>query len=305
MGVKVSVVIPAYNEEDVIRGCIESVLKNNFKNMEIIVVDDGSKDRTVEEVRSIKDRRVKVVQLKKNSGAARARNTGIDNAKGEFIILTDADCVVSENWVSEHLKSLKKYDFVLGSSTPINVGEGLISKAFYCMSMEKWEKKRGKIVSATTANGSFRREVFEKVRFDESFRTAAYEDEDFTIRVEEVGFKKGYNPKAGVKHVFHESLCGQLRRSFLASDAFNVFARKHRTWKRTGLQVISVAVTIIFPLLIPFSFLLALKDFEHMCRASRKLGMGYLPFLLVFETARNAVHSFGTTYHLIKPRWRG
>ncbi len=63
-----SVVIPVYNEEDVIARCVDSILKNKSADMEIILVNDGSKDRTADVIRCIKDKRVRLFELEKNSG---------------------------------------------------------------------------------------------------------------------------------------------------------------------------------------------------------------------------------------------
>lgn len=86
----ISVIIPLYNKESSIRRSIGSVLAQSFQNFEIIVVDDGSTDRSVEYLESIKDSRIRLIR-QKNQGVSVARNRGIKEAKGEFIALLDAD----------------------------------------------------------------------------------------------------------------------------------------------------------------------------------------------------------------------
>ncbi len=88
----VSVIIPAYNAEDFIRATLESVLSQTYKNIEVIVVDDGSRDRTVEIVEcfAARDNRVILIQ-QVNSGVAAARNCAIQKSKGEYIAPIDAD----------------------------------------------------------------------------------------------------------------------------------------------------------------------------------------------------------------------
>jgi glycosyltransferase involved in cell wall biosynthesis len=88
----VSVVIPAYNAEAFIQKTLTSVLSQTYKNLEILVIDDGSTDRTVEIVEAMAegDRRIRLLQ-QSNSGVAAARNLGIKHAKGEFIAPLDAD----------------------------------------------------------------------------------------------------------------------------------------------------------------------------------------------------------------------
>lgn len=86
---KVSIIIPAYNAVRFIRQTIESVLAQTFQDFEIIVVDDGSSDKTADIARSFGEP-VYCIQ-KPNGGVSRARNTGIGNAKGEYIAFLDAD----------------------------------------------------------------------------------------------------------------------------------------------------------------------------------------------------------------------
>ncbi|MBD1995857.1 glycosyltransferase family 2 protein [Leptolyngbya sp. FACHB-541] len=88
----VSVIIPAYNAEAFIQRTLTSVLSQTYKNLEVLVIDDGSTDRTVEIVQAMAegDRRIHLLQ-QPNSGVAAARNLGIKHAKGEFIAPLDAD----------------------------------------------------------------------------------------------------------------------------------------------------------------------------------------------------------------------
>ncbi len=88
----VSVVIPAYNAERFIRQTLESVLAQTYKNIEVLVVDDGSQDRTADIVRETADRDDRIILLSQaNSGVAAARNLAIQHSKGEFIAPIDAD----------------------------------------------------------------------------------------------------------------------------------------------------------------------------------------------------------------------
>lgn len=87
---KVSVIIPAYNAEKTIRATIETVQQQTFQDFELIIVNDGSKDKTLEIVASIEDERIKVFSYQ-NSGLSTARNRGISKANGEYIALLDAD----------------------------------------------------------------------------------------------------------------------------------------------------------------------------------------------------------------------
>lgn len=87
----VSVVIPAYNREASIVAAIESVLAQSYGDFELLVVDDGSKDGTLEAARTVRDPRLRVIAAEKNSGAAGARNLGAREARGTWIAFQDSD----------------------------------------------------------------------------------------------------------------------------------------------------------------------------------------------------------------------
>ncbi|MBW4641974.1 MAG: glycosyltransferase [Goleter apudmare HA4340-LM2] len=96
---KTSVIIPAYNAEKTIAETIESVQKQTFSDFELIVINDGSKDRTVEIVETIQDERLQIFSYE-NGGVPVARNRGISYATGEFIAFLDAD----DLWTADKLE---------------------------------------------------------------------------------------------------------------------------------------------------------------------------------------------------------
>jgi len=98
---KVSVIIPLYNKEKYIRRAIDSVLVQSVQDFEIIVVDDGSTDRSVEVVQGIKEDRIMLVQ-QENQGECAARNTGIDKARSDLIAILDAD----DAWTRQFLETV-------------------------------------------------------------------------------------------------------------------------------------------------------------------------------------------------------
>ena len=95
----VSVIMPVFNAERFISRSIESVLSQTYENLELIVVDDCSTDRSLEIVRSFKDDRLKIIALAMNSGVADARNIGINAALGRFLAFCDSD----DFWFTEKL----------------------------------------------------------------------------------------------------------------------------------------------------------------------------------------------------------
>lgn len=86
----ISVIIPLYNKETIVRKSIESVLSQSFKDFELIIVNDGSTDRSMEIVHSIEDKRIRLME-QDNTGPSAARNKGIYSAKADWIVFLDAD----------------------------------------------------------------------------------------------------------------------------------------------------------------------------------------------------------------------
>ena len=86
----ISVIIPTYNRAKLLPRAVESVLNQTYQDIELIIVDDGSTDDTMEWVRGIKDDRVRYAQLN-HQGACAARNHGISIARGEYIAFQDSD----------------------------------------------------------------------------------------------------------------------------------------------------------------------------------------------------------------------
>ena len=96
-----SVVIPLYNKENCIRKTLESVKKQRFKDYEVIVVDDGSTDRSLEEAEKMKCENISIIR-QQNQGVSVARNTGILHAQGEYIAFLDAD----DEWEPWYLETI-------------------------------------------------------------------------------------------------------------------------------------------------------------------------------------------------------
>lgn len=114
---KVSIVIPVYNAEKFIKKCTNSILNQTYKNIELILVNDGSKDDSLNVLKEIakKDKRVIVID-QKNSGAAQARNTGLKKCTGDYLVFVDIDDWLDKDYIESYVNGTEngKYDFVIG-----------------------------------------------------------------------------------------------------------------------------------------------------------------------------------------------
>jgi len=106
----ISVIIPSYNSGKFLGEAIESVVNQTYKNIEIIVINDGSTDNTEEIVKKWqkKDRRIRYLKHKENRGLSVARNDGIRISKGDFISLLDADDFWMKDKLEKQMKKIKE-----------------------------------------------------------------------------------------------------------------------------------------------------------------------------------------------------
>ncbi|BAY44965.1 family 2 glycosyl transferase [Scytonema sp. HK-05] len=111
----VSVIIPAYNAEAFISRTLQSVISQTYKNIEILVVDDGSRDKTVEIVESFAQKDSRIILLKQpNSGVASARNLAIENSRGEYIAPIDADDIWYPQKLEKQVQCMLQGDISVG-----------------------------------------------------------------------------------------------------------------------------------------------------------------------------------------------
>lgn len=179
MSYKISVVIPAYNAKKTIERCLDSIRNQTYKNLEIIVVNDGSKDNTAEIVSEMckVDDRVKLINIK-NGGVSHARNTGIDNATGEYITFVDSDDFIDNEMYATLLDVILKNDADIshcsyknvypdGSSTAVG-GKGKIvvqnqDEAINCL-------LSGTLFVGGLWNKLYKKELFNDVRLLETIK---------------------------------------------------------------------------------------------------------------------------------------
>ena len=165
----VSVVVPTLNNERVIHNCLESIKNQTYDNIELIIVDSNSTDRTAEIAKQF----TKNI-IVKESGASAARNIGINNSKGEFILSIDSDMVLGPDVVKECISKIKNYDALIIPEE--SVGSGFWSM---CKSFERSFYFDEPLVESPRF---FRRDSLEKIGFyDDNLFFG--EDRDITNRI--------------------------------------------------------------------------------------------------------------------------
>ena len=126
---KVSIIVPAYNSENTIAHCLDSIAKQTFRDWECIVVNDGSRDNTSSICHRIVrlDKRFKILD-KTNEGVSSARNDGVKLSKGEWITFIDSDDYVEPTYIESFIRNSHDTDFVLSSSYTIESEKGYTYK---------------------------------------------------------------------------------------------------------------------------------------------------------------------------------
>ena len=196
---KFSIIVPVYNVENELSKCIDSILGQSVEDFELILIDDGSTDRSGEicDDYGKKDRRIKVIH-KSNGGVSSARNSGLDIANGEYIVFVDSDDYVTEDYLEKLYNP--NVDMVLGNIKYKNIN----SEEFYILDNESYgvfdigEDILNKIIKSkyfcTVYCKLFRRKIIKKynIRFKESLNLG--EDTifvvDYIIRIHNIEIKE-------------------------------------------------------------------------------------------------------------------
>jgi len=197
---KVSFIVPARNEEEHIERCIESLIYQSYQDSQVIVVNDGSVDKTGEILSKYKN--IKVIQ-ESGIGPGSARNRGLRESKTEFVAFCDADCFLDKNWLTNVMKLFSTEVGAVGGRELLPEDESKFGKMVFNLFMTigfsveyLGSKKRVVEVShLPTSNIVFKRSVLETLGgFNKNLWTG--EDVDLSIRTRKAGYKLLQNPEA-------------------------------------------------------------------------------------------------------------
>jgi len=202
---KFTIIVPVYNAEKTIEACLKSLLSQDYKSYEVIIVDDGSTDNTYDILKKYQDKageeKIRIIK-QRNKGPAAARNNGIKHATGNIIAFTDADCIVPVNWLSSFKKIYDNYPYLAGIGGILEP-----SKHNWVANLERIKNRKlygmnNKLIISGkdcpiggTNNISYRKEVLDSVKgFDENFPKPAGEDFDLKLRICSKGYKLAFAP---------------------------------------------------------------------------------------------------------------
>lgn len=172
---RVSIIVPVYNVQKYLKGCLSSIVAQTYRNKEIIVIDDGSTDRSGEIAEEFAEAYSEVtVYHKDNGGLSSARNYGIEIAKGEYIVFIDSDDYVDSNFIKDMMDNSDNADLVISNYCKVNesgrplIQDKKIKSSQIWNRYDFWENYYFKglwITCEVTWNKLYKSSLFNKLRF--------------------------------------------------------------------------------------------------------------------------------------------
>ena len=209
---KVTIIIPNYNGLAFMEPCMEALKKQTYQDFDVLVVDNGSADGSVE---WLKEHKIPTVFLKTNTGFSGAVNVGIQKAKTPYVILLNNDTKADPDYVGELVRAIETSPKIFSvSSCMIQMYHPeLMDDAGDMYSVLGWAYQRGvgqpteryqkpfRIFSACAGAAIYRREVFEQIGYFDEMHFAYLEDLDVGYRAKIYGYDNIYCPAAKIFHV--------------------------------------------------------------------------------------------------------
>ena len=223
----ISVIVPIYGVEEYLSKCIDSIINQTYKNLEIILVDDGSPDKCPDicDAFEKKDARIKVIH-KKNGGLSDARNAGIDIAKGEYFVFIDSDDWVETTMVEHLLDACKKYNVKLAAcgryitdGTVINGTAYEGTEGVYSPEEALNEILSGKSLDVAAWDKIYARNLFEEIRFP-----VGENNEDIAVFYKIVDLA-GRVAHTGTSEYFYRSRPGSITKLKYSTDARKIIEK--------------------------------------------------------------------------------
>lgn len=179
---KITVIVPVYNVENYLRKCLDSIITQTYKNIEIVVVNDGSTDASGEICKEFSEMDHRILYIEQeNAGLSAARNTGLNNMSGNYVTFVDSDDWIEQDYVETLYKKIVEYqaDIAVGNYYSFNESEGMFyfnilgdsyyEKVYDNVSIFEnlYETQEMKSFALISAWGKlYKARLFEQLRFD-------------------------------------------------------------------------------------------------------------------------------------------
>ncbi|WP_082690110.1 glycosyltransferase family 2 protein [Leptolyngbya sp. NIES-2104] len=230
-----SVVIPTYNRKPILEKCLRALENQQFSDYEIVVIDDGSTDGTVEWLSKSDDFPHVRLFCQDHKGAASARNYGVEQATGDTIVFIDSDLVVTDVFLRSHVEALIQGQKELGSDRLFTYGRVINTANFDDPTSEPYKLTDFSAAYFATGNVAIARHwLIEAGLFDTGFKQYGWEDLELGVRLKNLGLKLIKCPEAVGYHWHPAFSLDQIPRlidvEMQRGRMGVVFYQKHPTW---------------------------------------------------------------------------
>ena len=210
---KISIIILNYNAGDLLEKCISSIVKSNYENIEIILVDNASQDHSHIKCKE-KFSQIKLIENKENLGYCEGNNIGIKSANGEYIIILNPDTEVESNWIEEFIKEFNNHGdglyqpklLAVSDKSRINSAGNMMNIFGFGFSSGKGKKdskKFGNFKPINYASGAClftSKKILDKIGLFDPYLFAYHDDLELGWRALQLGIKSFYVPTVIVYH---------------------------------------------------------------------------------------------------------
>ena len=261
---KVSVIIPCYNEGKILKNAVESALNIKSPEIEIIIVNDGSSDpETLELLTAYSQQGVKVLSHE-NRGVAYTRNRGIKEARGEYILPLDADNIITQKYIEKGIAFLDSQQYDIVYARPFFLGEDIPERKFAPHQFIGQDLFWGNYIDACAV---YRKKVWEDVGgYDEKIPYQGYEDWEFWLNSYLSGYRFkfideemfGYTIRSGslITTLANEQKFTECHNYMIKKHAvkmigalqgiYNTYQKQQRNYLKTSLKYLIKPITGLF-----------------------------------------------------------
>jgi len=297
---KTSFITTVYNEERNIEKFLNSIIKQSKKPNEIIVVDGGSSDKTIDIIKKIK-KKTKIpfkLIIKPGANIAKGRNIAVKETKYNLIFVSDAGCIINKDWIKETLKYFPKAEVVAGNYKAIAKNNFEFFQGILTVN------KVDRITRMSSRNLAFKKECWKKVKgYPEEYLTG--EDTRFNLKMKKRGCKFKINPRKDVAWEMRPTF-KLFFKQFYKYGQGDKIQRNLIKLKKNLLMILGFWAYLVF--LIGSLFLekylfvgltlfpiicLFLKSFKIFIRTNKILSFCYVPLL---EGIKKLAYIMGATF---------
>lgn len=284
----ISVVVPMRNSEKTIKNSLESVCTQDYDNLEIIIIDNDSSDKSMEIVNFLvkNNKNINIeIYTEKRVGRSYSRNLGISESKGELIAMLDSDCIAPKNWLSRISKPVieNRSKIVMGGEEP--EFSNYFSNQIQIANQGIIKLNNNNFIShLDTKNIIFHKSVFDNFMFDENIKNC--EDFDLYLRISRK-FKILYAPDIKVIHRHKVNFMGwvntQFDRGYETTKIFNKYRNDKKIMKHPMLESFSIINWVKLPIFLILSIFRHPYRFYFILTTEMSWRIGILYALLKLE----------------------